>query len=145
MADSPNIQYSFQTLSSTTSQIIACITVYVEHIPAELMPASIVVHLVSCVVHRSRSDAIFAGPDLHDLERKRALPTRGIHLVFERAWRNARVWVTEGNPAQYGQMRRDYGWRSSTYEQQLPSHGSHIIGYSCPCKLSQRSCTSYVL
>ena len=68
------------------------------------MPASIVAHLVSYAVHRFLSDAIFAGPDLHDLEQKRALLGRGIRLVYERVWRGARVWVTEGNPMHYGQV-----------------------------------------
>ena len=68
------------------------------------MPASIVALLASYVVHRFLSDAIFADPDLHGLEQKRALLGRDIRLVSERVWRGARVWVTEGNPMHYGQV-----------------------------------------
>ena len=92
------------------------------------MPASIVVHLVSSVVHRSLSDAIFAGPDLHGLEQKRALLRRGIHPVFERAWRGARVWVTEGNPVHCGQMYRFTAIRHPLTSRSCQAMGRKSLG-----------------
>ena len=86
------------------------------------------VHRVSSVVHRSLSDAIFAGPDLHGPEQKRALLRRGIHLVFERGWRGARVWATEGNPVHYGQIYRFTSIRPPLTSRSCQAMGRKSLG-----------------